>query len=306
MLHKSERVRVAVVGYGNVGKCALDAIEIATDLELAGVVVREHAVERTREQLSPGTPVATEISELWLVDVAVLAVPSRSVAAVAQPLLGQGISTVDSFDIHGNALWQLRHNLGSVAAPAGATAISAAGWDPGSDSMIRAIFALQAPQGVSHTNFGPGMSMGHTVAVKKIEGVKDALALTLPIGYGQHRRQVYVELLPGYELVEIAQTIQQDDYFVHDATQVHEVDSVAALRDTGHGVVLERRGTAGKTANQVFRYESRVTNPAVTGQILVSSARAAKRMPPGAYTMLEVPLVHFLPGDLRTIVEQFV
>lgn len=306
MLNRSERVRVAVVGYGNVGKGALDAIETAADLELAGVVVREHAVERTREQLSSGLPVVTRICELGFVDVAVLAVPSRSIAAVALPLLKQGISTVDSFDIHGSALWQLRESLGVVATAAGATAISAAGWDPGSDSMIRAIFALQAPQGVSHTNFGPGMSMGHTVAVKKINGVKDALALTLPIGYGQHRRQVYVELLPGYELVQVAQAIQQDDYFVHDATQVAAVSSIAALRDTGHGVVLERRGTAGKTANQVFRYESRVTNPAVTGQILVSSARAAKRMPSGAYTMLEVPLVHFLPGDLRTIVEQFV
>lgn len=305
-MDRNERIRVAVVGLGNVGKGALDAIEIAADLELAGIVVREHATTRTKSLLSPHLSVVSDIAELGAVDVAVLAVPSRSIAEVAKPLLQQGISTVDSFDIHGRALWQLRQELAAVATQAGATAISAAGWDPGSDSMIRAIFALQAPQGVSHTNFGPGMSMGHTVAVKKIPGVKDALALTLPLGYGQHRRQVYVELQHGYELADVAQAIQQDSYFVHDATQVQEVASVEALRDTGHGVMLERRGTAGKTANQVFRYESRVTNPAVTGQILVSSARAAKRMPPGAYTMLEVPLVHFLPGDLQTIIEQFV
>lgn len=305
-MDRVEKIRVAVVGFGNVGKGAIDAIETAADLELAGIVVREHAMERTKCQLPPHLSVVSDIADLGAVDVAVLAVPSRSIAAVAKPLLEQGISTVDSYDIHGAALWQLRQDLDVVARSGRATAILAAGWDPGTDSMIRAIFALQAPRGISHTNFGPGMSMGHSVAAKKIPGVKNALALTLPQGYGQHKRQVYVELMPGHELADVAQAIKQDSYFCHDETQVQEVASVEAMLDTGHGVLLERRGVSGKTANQLFRYESRVTNPALTGQILVSSARAAKRMPAGAYTMLEVPLVHFLPGNLQTIIEQFV
>lgn len=305
-MDRVERIRVAVVGFGNVGKGAIDAIDTAADLELAGIVVREHAIERTKGLLPPHLSVVSDIAELEAVDVAVLAVPSRSIAAVAKPLLEQGISTVDSFDIHGTALWQLRQELDEVAQGAGAAAILAAGWDPGTDSMIRAIFALQAPRGISHTNFGPGMSMGHSVAAKKIPGVKNALALTLPQGYGQHKRQVYVELMPGHEFADVAQAIKQDSYFCHDETQVQEVACVEAMLDTGHGVLLERRGVSGKTANQLFRYESRVTNPALTGQILVSSARAAKRLSAGAYTMLEVPLAHFLPGDLQTIIEQFV
>lgn len=305
-MDRAEKIRVAVVGFGNVGKGAVDAIDTATDLELAGVVVREHAIARTRSLLPSHVPVVSDIATLGPVDVAVLAVPSRSTAAVAEPLLEQGISTVDSFDIHGAALWQLRQELDTAARSAGAVAILAAGWDPGTDSMIRAIFALQAPRGISYTNFGPGMSMGHSVAAKKIPGVKNALALTLPLGYGQHKRQVYVELIPGYELADVSLAIKQDSYFCHDETQVQAVTSVEAMLDTGHGVLLERHGVSGQAANQVFRYESRVTNPALTGQILVSSARAATRMPAGAFTMLEVPLVHFLPGDLQTIIEQFV
>ncbi|NLW17151.1 MAG: diaminopimelate dehydrogenase [Firmicutes bacterium] len=301
-----EKIRVAIVGMGNVGKGALDAIETAGDMQLAGVVVRDHALTRTRDLLPPAVPVVSHIDNLDRVDVAVLAVPSRNVRSVALPLLETGISTVDSFDIHGQELWQLRQDLKRAAQQGGASAIVGAGWDPGTDSMIRAIFALQAPRGISHTNFGPGMSMGHTVAAKKVPGVRDALSLTLPLGYGQHKRQVYVELEPGYELEQVVPAIQQDPYYCHDETQVLAVDDVQSLMNTSHGVVLERRGVAGKTANQLFRYESRITNPALTGQILVSSARAAKRLPPGAYTLLEVPLAHFLPGSLQTIIEQYV
>jgi diaminopimelate dehydrogenase len=301
-----EKIRVAVIGLGNVGKGTLDAIETAADLDLAGVVVRQHALERARNLLPRHVAVVSHIDQLDAVDVAVLAVPSRSVESVSQPLLEQGISTVDSFDIHGHDLWHLRQKLDLAAKQGGASAILAAGWDPGTDSMIRAIFALQAPRGISYTNFGPGMSMGHTVVAKNKAGVKNALSLTLPMGYGQHKRQVYVELEPGYDLETVSQAIKQDSYFCHDETQVIAVGDVNVLLDMGHGVLMERRGVAGKTANQLFRYESRVTNPALTGQVLVSAARAAKRLPSGAYTMLEVPLVHFLPGTLQSIIEQYV
>jgi len=235
-----------------------------------------------------------------------VAVPSRSVAVVAKPILAQGICTVDSFDIHGRDLWRLRQQLDVAARNAGVVAISAAGWDPGTDSLLRAIFALQAPRGITYTNFGPGMSMGHTVAAKKIAGVRNAMALTLPLGYGRHQRLVYIELVPGYDFTTVEAAIKKDPYFSQDDTRVEVVDDVGQLLDTGHGVMLERRGTAGKTANQVFRYTSRITNPALTGQILVAAARATQRLSAGAYTMLEVPLAHFLPGDLQTIVEEFV
>jgi diaminopimelate dehydrogenase len=300
-----KKTRVAVVGLGNVGKGALDAIETAPDMELAGIVVREHRISGLRKTY-PAVAVVSDIRQLEEVDVTILAAPSRSVPELAQEVLALGICTVDSFDIHGQELWQLRQDLEEVARAAGAVAISAAGWDPGTDSMIRAIFAMQAPRGISYTNFGPGMSMGHTVAAKQIPGVKNALSMTLPQGLGQHKRAVYVELEPEAELAAVKEAVLRDPYFSHDETQVLAVADVEELMDFGHGVLLERRGVAGKTGNQVFRYESRMTNPAVTGQVLVSAARATQRLPAGAYTMLEVPLACFLPGELQDIVERLV
>ncbi|MGE5654103.1 MAG: diaminopimelate dehydrogenase, partial [Bacillota bacterium] len=219
MTCSSEKIRVAVVGLGHVGRGALDAIEMAHDMEIAGIVEREDAVIRLQSDF-PHIPVVCDIGQLDHVDVAVLAVPTRSVPEVAKQILAKGINTVDSFDIHGEELWKLRSSLDPVAKAAGASSISSAGWDPGTDSLVRAIFAIQAPRGLSYTNFGPGMSMGHTVAVKKIAGVRDALAMTLPKGLGQHKRMVYVELLNGYQLDDVAQAIKQDPYFSHDETHV--------------------------------------------------------------------------------------
>ena len=79
----------------------------------------------------------------------------------------------------------------------GSVAIISAGWDPGSDSVVRSLLEAIAPKGITYTNFGPGRSMGHSVAVRAIDGVKDALSMTIPTGTGIHRRMVYVELEEG-------------------------------------------------------------------------------------------------------------
>ena len=289
----SEQHRVAVVGYGNVGRYAVEAVLEAPDLELAGVVRRRP--ERPAG-LEPDIPVAADIAELGPVDVAVLCVPTREVPRQAAELLARGISTVDSYDIHG-ALVDLRRELDGIARDRGRVAVIAAGWDPGTDSVIRALLQFMAPRGITYTNFGPGMSMGHTVAVKAIAGVRDALSLTIPAGQGTHRRLVYVELEPGADFDRIRDTILEDPYFKHDDTRVEQVERVADLIDMGHAVRIERRGVSGRTHNQRMAFEMSIQNPALTAQIMVAAARAALRQRPGAYTMLEIPVVDFLPGD---------
>ena len=176
-------------------------------------------------------------------------------------------------------------------------AVISAGWDPGSDSVVRTLLEAIAPKGLTYTNFGPGMSMGHTVAVKAIEGVKAALSMTIPTGTGIHRRMVYVELLPGYELEKVAAAIKADPYFASDETHVFEVESVDDVKDMGHGVNLVRKGVSGKTQNQLFEFDMKINNPALTGQVLVCVARAAMRQRPGCYTMIEIPVIDLLPGD---------
>ena len=133
------------------------------------------------------------------------------------------------------------------------------------------------PKGITYTNFGPGMSMGHTVAVKAISGVKDALSMTVPTGSGVHRRMVYVELEQGADFSTVSELIRNDDYFVHDETHVIEVDNVDLLKDVGHGVNLIRKGVSGTTHNQRIEFNMSINNPALTGQILVSAARAVTK-----------------------------
>lgn len=299
----AEKKQIAVVGYGNIGRAAVEALSIAPDLELAGVVRRDPAAPRPAELA--GVRVVADVGELGRVDAALLCTPTRAVPDAAEQLLKRGIATVDSFDIHTRVV-ELRGRLDAVAREHGTVAVISAGWDPGADSMIRAILEAMAPKGVTYTNFGPGRSMGHTVCAKSKPGVRDAISMTIPLGTGIHRRMVYVELEPEANLDDVAAAIKADDYFAHDETHVVEVPSVEALNNVGHGVDLIRHGVSGVTANQNFRFTMEINNPALTGQVLVSCARAALRQAPGCYTMIEIPPVDLLPGDLRDLVRRLV
>ena len=97
----------------------------------------------------------------------------------------------------------------------GKVSVIAAGWDPGSDSVVRVLMESLAPKGISYTNFGPGMSMGHSVCVRSKEGCKNALSVTIPLGEGIHRRMVYVELEDGAKLDDVTKAIKADPYFAH-------------------------------------------------------------------------------------------
>lgn len=297
------KLRVAVVGYGNVGRCALEAVQAAPDMELAGVVRRQ--VPSAIPPELAGVRVVTDIGELGDVHGALLCVPTRSVPEYAEMLLRRGIHTVDSYDIHGD-LADLRRRLDPVAREHGAVAVISAGWDPGTDSIIRAVLEFMAPRGITYTNFGPGMSMGHTVAVKAIPGVRDALSITIPAGMGVHKRAVYVEVEPGADFAAIEQAIKADPYFAKDETRVTQVESVSQLMDVGHGVVIDRKGVSGATHNQLFRFEMRINNPALTAQVMVAALRAAARQKPGCYTLIEIPVVDFLPGDREVWIRKLV
>ena len=298
-----KKIRVAIVGYGNIGKYALQALEAAPDMELVGVVRRNGDANRPAE-LAP-YPVVKHIGELNDVDVAILATPTRSVEQYALECLALGINTVDSFDIHSKIV-DLRRSLDAAAKQHGTVAIISAGWDPGSDSIVRSLMQSLAPKGISYTNFGPGMSMGHTVAVKAIEGVQDALSMTIPVGTGIHRRMVYIELKEGYKLDAVAAAIKADPYFASDETHVFQVESVDDVRDMGHGVNLTRKGVSGTTQNQLFEFNMRINNPALTSQVLVNVARATMRQQPGAYTMIEIPVIDMLYGDREELIAHLV
>ena len=293
-----KKIRAAIVGFGNIGKCVLDALEASADFEVAGIASDIPVDIHTY-------PVTESVSALENVDVAILAVPSRIVEQLAKEALALGIHTVDCFDIH-NQIVDLRRCLDQAAKANNAVSVVAAGWDPGSDSIIRALLEAMLPKGITYTNFGPGMSMGHTVAVKAIAGVKAALSMTIPLGTGIHRRMVYVEIEEGYDFEAVATAVKQDEYFVHDETHVIRVDSVDDLLDMGHAVHLVRKGVSGKTQNQLVEFGMKINNPALTAQIMVAAARATTRLKPGAYTLIEIPVISLLHGETEDLIKKLV
>ena len=298
-----KKIRAAVVGYGNIGRYSLEALEAASDFDIAGIVRRQGDKDNPLE-LTP-YDVVDDITKLKDVDVAILALPTRLCPENAEKIVKLGINTVDSFDIHTSIL-DYRQKQMEVCKQAGRVSVISAGWDPGSDSIVRVLLQSLAPKGLTYTNFGPGMSMGHSVCVRSKEGVKNALSVTIPLGEGIHRRMVYVELEDGATLEQVTAEIKADPYFAHDETHVFAVSSVDEVRDMGHGVNLVRKGVSGKTPNQRMEFNMSINNPALTGQILVNVARASMRLQPGCYTMPEIPVIDMLPGTREDVVATLV
>ena len=285
-----KKIRAAVVGYGNIGQYALQALETAPDFEVAGIVRRNGAENKPAELAQ--YEVVKDIRELKDVDVAILATPTRSCEEYANQILPLGINTVDSFDIHTN-IRGYRERLMKLNQETGTVSVIAAGWDPGSDSIVRTLMQSLAPKGLSYTNFGQ-------------KGVKNALSMTIPLGEGIHRRMVYVELEEGAKLEDVTKDIKADPYFASDETHVFQVESVDDVRDMGHGVNLVRKGVSGKTQNQRLEFNMSINNPALTGQVLVNVARASMRLQPGCYTMVEIPVIDMLPGERADLIEHLV
>ena len=284
-------MKIAILGYGNIGRAAEEAVKAAPDMQLTGIFHHNDCLDCIDA------------------DVVLVCTPTREVQKFATVLAARGICTVDSFDIH-SQIWNLREALDAVCVPNKAVSIISAGWDPGSDSMIRAILQALAPKGLTYTNFGPGRSMGHTVAAKAIPGVKNALSMTIPLGTGIHRRMVYIELEEGADFKTVEAALLADDYFAHDETHVIPVESIDALNNVAHGVNLVRSGVSGETHNQRFEFNMTINNPALTGQVLVSCARAAVRLKErgdfGAKTMIELAPIDLLPGTKESLVKALV
>jgi diaminopimelate dehydrogenase len=139
------KIRAAVIGYGNIGRYVIDALENSSDFEIAGIVRRDTTnIPGELQEFN----VVSSIVNMEAVDVAILCTPTRSVEQFATDCLALGINTVDSFDIHGQIL-ALRTALDALAKKNNAVSIIASGWDPGSDSVIRTLFEAMAPRGIT-------------------------------------------------------------------------------------------------------------------------------------------------------------
>ncbi len=291
-----QKISVAIIGWGNVGRGCKRAIEECSDLMLAGVVRRSTSLNKEEPDLE-NTRVVDDISKLGKVDVALLCIPSREVPERVKEYQSLGICTVDSFDEH-DRIVALKKDCDINAKAKRVVSIVGAGWDPGTDSAVRAIMRIVSITGRTTTTFGGeegGRSMGHTAAVKSIAGVKNAVSLTLANGRGKHKRRVYVELLPGYDEDKVTHAIKNDPYFKMDPTEVLVVRNINKFNTLHHEANIERTGMQ---VNQIYDVEG--VNPEFTANVMVCCVRAcitAKHADQyGAYTFIERPLVDYLPG----------
>jgi len=295
-------ISVVVHGLGNIGKYAIEALEAAPDMQCLGVIRRASSLGTeplALRGLRDFADLDALIEAKGRPDAAIICGPSRNVPEDASRYLAAGVHSVDSFDIHAQ-IPALVDKLDTAAKASGRVAVIGAGWDPGTNSVLRALFEAMTPVGTTFTNFGRGRSMGHSVAARVTPGVADAVSITIPVGGGRHSRLVYI--LPGQDASpeNIKTALAQDEYFKHDPLDIRFVADQAeldAVADNSHGVFMERIGSSGLSSNQRLSFDMRIDNPALTAQVLVSSARAATRLAPGSYTLIDIPPVALLPGE---------
>ena len=284
--------KIAAIGAGNVGIMAAKALELSPDMEFCGFVRKNIKPVPGFEKM----PVAKNVFELpEKPDGAIICVPSKMVEETEKELLEAGIHTVDAFDIH-EEIRDLRKKLSAAAIKGNSAAIIGAGWDPGLDSVIRTLMLSALPTGIMYTNFGPGMSMGHSVAARMVDGVADAISYTLPLGYGKHRRKIYVVLKPDADKNAVEHGIFCDGYFEHDECSIEFVDSAEPFFETGHRAKISRFGNACGIGGNSLEFYLSANNPAITAQLLVSAMRAAFLQKSGAYFMPEIPPCDFCIG----------
>jgi diaminopimelate dehydrogenase len=296
-------LHLAVVGFGKLGRACIRAIKEDDQSVLAGVVRQG---EHLNQQLPAGfenLPVAGHIMELDHVDAALICVPIEAVLGIAHDLLQGGIPVIECATLHGKAFQEHKNELDRLAVRYKVPAIVGAGWDPGVLSMFRHLFALLTPKGHTNITHRPGINLHHTTLAQAISGVKDALSTELYAAGGQRQHYVYVELEEDASLDTVERAIRNDPLFLDEKIFVFPVDSVAILEEEGHGVLLERRGTAGSVEHQLFLLEGRFSENALAAQVMLSAARSISTHGHHAYSLFDLP-PGSLWGKLRELAEE--
>lgn len=277
-----KRTRLAIVGFGRLGRACADAVRERGDLELVGVV-RRPASARSLPAPWSRLPVVGHARDLDRIDVVLLCVPPGDCEAAAHELLQQRFALVECAQIDAPHLAGYHEALVELALRHRSRAMLGAGWDPGVLTMVQGAFETLIPRGHSRSTRRPAASLHHTAAAEGVDGVRGALAVEYPGGDGGNRRYVYVELARGASLPKVSAAILSDPAFVGEPTEIFQVDSVAALEEDAHGVLLERLGTAASGAHQSLLLEARGDPAALAARAMLDAASRLPRMAVGGY-----------------------
>ena len=294
-------IKIGIMGYGNLGRGVEIAVNAAPDMELAAVFTRRDpsGVKIKTE----GIPVVnvTDI-ENWKdkIDVLILCGGSATDLPIQTPEYARIFNVVDSFDTHAR-IPEHFENTDAAACEGGKLAIISAGWDPGMFSLNRVYSNAVLPDGKDYTFWGKGVSQGHSDAIRRIEGVKDAKQYTVPVESAleavrsgsqpelstrdKHKRECFVVLEDGADADHIEKEIKEmPNYFADYDTTVHFISYDELIKNhsgMAHGGFVFRTGKTGanKEHSHIIEYSLKLeSNPEFTTSVLVAYARAAKRL----------------------------
>ena len=315
-------MRIAIYGYGNIGRGVECAVRQNPDMELVGVFTRRDPQSvKTRT----GLPVYSADSVLEFkdkIDVMIICGGSATDLPVLTPMLAENFNVVDSFDTHARIPEHFA-NVDRAASESGHTAVISGGWDPGMFSVSRVYANAILPQGRFSTFWGRGVSQGHSDAIRRISGVKDARQYTVPIlsameaavkgeaeGFTarqMHTRECYVVAEEGADLERIENEIKtMPNYFADYDTTVTFITEEEMKRDHSelpHGGVVICTGTTGldNEHRQTIEYRLNLdSNPEFTSGVLVALARAACRMNGRGQTGCKT-IFDIAPADLSAL-----
>ncbi len=308
-------MKVAIAGYGNLGRGVEAAVTNAPDMELVGIFTRR---DPKSVRVATDTPVlAWDDMPTYAdkVDVVVLCGGSATDLPVQTPELAARFCVVDSFDTHANIPKHFA-NVDAAARAAGTIGVISCGWDPGLFSLARLYASAALPQGADYTFWGRGVSQGHSDAIRRIPGVADARQYTVPVPEAveaarsgsnpelttrqKHTRECFVVAEEGADLAAIEQAIvTMPNYFSDYDTTVtfisqEELDANHAGLPHGGTVIRSGRTGLNNEFGDTIEFSLNLdSNPYFTGSVLASVARAAYRMHErgevGARTMFDIP-----------------
>ncbi len=295
----SQRIRVAIAGYGNLGRGVEAALTQNPDMRLVGVFSRRDPVSVSLLDSSVPVYAMADIEQYQdEVDVMILCGGSKSDLPEQGPYLAQFFNTVDSFDTHAKVP-EYYAALDQSARDAGRVALLSVGWDPGLFSLNRLYGEAILPEGETYTFWGKGLSQGHSDAVRRISGVKSAVQYTLPseeamarVRKGEqpqlttrekHTRECFVVLEDHADADAVRNSIvTMPDYFADYDTVVNFIDQDTFNKEHSsmpHGGFVIRSGNTGVDTKQTIEYSLALgSNPEFTASVLVAYARAVHRL----------------------------
>lgn len=315
----SNKIRLGIVGYGNLGKGIENNIKYNEDMELVAIFTRRDPKSLNTESNVRSVSEIVEYKDK--IDVMILCGGSHSDLPKQTPSIASMFNTVDSYDNHSN-IPEYFEAVDSVANSSNTTSLISIGWDPGLFSLNRLLFQSILPQGSNYTFWGKGVSQGHSQVLRAIEGVKHGVQYTLPIKealdsiragnapvlepYERHRRVCYIVSNDDSLNKEIEKNIKSiPGYFKEYDTEVNFITEEEFIREHSsmpHGGSVLHSGRTSKDITHTMEFKLDLAhNPEFTSSILLAYARACHRLSKensfGAYTIFDIPIGYLSPDS---------